>query len=365
METARPPGPASPPQTLPGERPQLGQGAGLDAALPEGEWECVLTLRRQGIDRRRAPAPPASAHRVPARRRPGNRRARRPAAGPAGPVRPLARRAGAPPRGELKPPGGRQAGAGGVVRPASRRYGQVCAHAGAGAGSGVWPLKSATSPSGSPGCPASSLPRRATTRRPRRSQSAQEASASGRTSPAALRGDGVPHHVGAAVGPGVPAGLLQEERPLPAGLPPFPRRPIAPLPSRTFPAHPAVAQQAVVEDEAVARLVQDELVARVVGGTEVGQVLRDREPRREGAPAGRPRPAADEHRARPRTRRVRRVARRTGRGGGRRQGEEAPHPVGAPDEPQGQRREVRWPADGDPGVRGRRLRRNQSLGRIG
>ena len=49
METARPPGPASPPQTPPGERPQLGQGTGLDAALPEGEWECVLTLRRQGV----------------------------------------------------------------------------------------------------------------------------------------------------------------------------------------------------------------------------------------------------------------------------------------------------------------------------
>ena len=25
------------------------RGAGLDAALPEGEWECVLTLLREGV----------------------------------------------------------------------------------------------------------------------------------------------------------------------------------------------------------------------------------------------------------------------------------------------------------------------------
>ena len=49
MEIARPSGPASPSQTPPGECPQLGQGAGLDAALPEGEWECVFSLRREGV----------------------------------------------------------------------------------------------------------------------------------------------------------------------------------------------------------------------------------------------------------------------------------------------------------------------------
>ena len=101
VEIARPLGPASPPQTPPGECPPLGQGAGLDAALPEGEWECVLTLRREGVADAgllrllrlrtlyRRDADPAT----------DGRRAGRAAARPAGPVRPLARRPGAPRRG--------------------------------------------------------------------------------------------------------------------------------------------------------------------------------------------------------------------------------------------------------------------------
>ena len=49
METARPPG-----TRVAARHPQESARSsarvrGLDAALPEGEWECVLTLRRQGV----------------------------------------------------------------------------------------------------------------------------------------------------------------------------------------------------------------------------------------------------------------------------------------------------------------------------
>jgi hypothetical protein len=50
METARPLGPTSPTHTRTGERPALAPSAGLDAALPRREWECVLSLWRGGVD---------------------------------------------------------------------------------------------------------------------------------------------------------------------------------------------------------------------------------------------------------------------------------------------------------------------------
>jgi hypothetical protein len=57
METARPLGPTSPteipsgPPSGPpsGEPPEVGAGAGLDAALPRREWECVHSLWRAGV----------------------------------------------------------------------------------------------------------------------------------------------------------------------------------------------------------------------------------------------------------------------------------------------------------------------------
>jgi hypothetical protein len=49
METARPRGPAPSSETPPGECVRLGEGAGLDAALPAGEWECVRSLQRGGV----------------------------------------------------------------------------------------------------------------------------------------------------------------------------------------------------------------------------------------------------------------------------------------------------------------------------
>jgi hypothetical protein len=53
METARPRRPhrpAAPAETPSGERPALAASSGLDAALPRREWECVLSLRREGVD---------------------------------------------------------------------------------------------------------------------------------------------------------------------------------------------------------------------------------------------------------------------------------------------------------------------------
>jgi hypothetical protein len=49
METARPLGSTAPSETPAGVCPEIGEGAGLDAALPEAEWECVLSLRREGV----------------------------------------------------------------------------------------------------------------------------------------------------------------------------------------------------------------------------------------------------------------------------------------------------------------------------
>ena len=49
METARPLGPASPTETSLRARPALGASAGLDAALSRREWECVLSLWREGV----------------------------------------------------------------------------------------------------------------------------------------------------------------------------------------------------------------------------------------------------------------------------------------------------------------------------
>ena len=49
METARPLGPASPAETPSREGPALASSAGLDAALPGREWECVLALWREGV----------------------------------------------------------------------------------------------------------------------------------------------------------------------------------------------------------------------------------------------------------------------------------------------------------------------------
>jgi hypothetical protein len=53
METARPLGPPPSSEAPAGGRPETdpesGEPAGLDAALPEAEWECVLTLRRAGV----------------------------------------------------------------------------------------------------------------------------------------------------------------------------------------------------------------------------------------------------------------------------------------------------------------------------
>jgi hypothetical protein len=49
METARPLESTPPSETPLGGCSQRDESAGLDAALPEGEWGCVLSLQREGV----------------------------------------------------------------------------------------------------------------------------------------------------------------------------------------------------------------------------------------------------------------------------------------------------------------------------